>query len=139
MASNTFEALIKGPSEKSQAKQILMTAVALVAFTIVATLGLFTYNMVSGIGGDLGGLLNDPTIPITLLVLGICAFFTYKGSIIASSILLLNQLLDALVLVVSPGSSISIITVVKIFIFISAIRSSWYLRKINQKENVQNA
>jgi len=139
MASNTFEAFLKGPSEIKQAKQILLTAVILVAFTVTTTIGLLVNNTVSGIGGELGGLLSDPTISITMLVLCVCAFFTLRGSIIAASILLINQLLDLLVLAVSPESSITVISVLKVLIFISAIRAAWYLRKVKLKTLAQNA
>ena len=115
MANNIFEAFIKGADNEKEAQLILNTACDLAVFTVLATAGFYAYFLIIGNTGSLGALIDDPTIPATLAVIAVCAFFTYKGSVIATAILLLNQLLDALVLILNADSSISILSIAKMY------------------------
>jgi hypothetical protein len=135
MIQKTIEAYIYGPKEEIIAKRMILITCALVAFSIISTAGMYAYYLLVGHKSELGALLNDPTVPVTLLLLAAFGFLTYKEKIWAAIILLLNQLLDLLVLFQSSASSIGIITVVKILIYVGAIRAIWYLTK--QKKSTE--
>jgi hypothetical protein len=139
MASSIFEAFIKGPSDIGQAKKMIMVACCLVIFTIILTGGFYIYSMLWGLDGELRSIMEDPTIPITLLVMATCAFFTFKESIIAASILLLNQSLDFLVLLTGASASGVVITIFKFLIYIGAIRAILYIRQAKKSEAISNA
>ena len=62
-----------------------MVSCGLVVFTIILTGGFYIYSMLWGLDGELSSMMDDPTIPVTLLIMAICAYFTFKENIIAAT------------------------------------------------------
>lgn len=108
---------------------MLNIAAGVAAFVVVFTVSIYGYSLLSGINGVLGELLDDPTIPATLAVMAIAAWFTYKAHRWAAVLLLINQLLDLLVIVMGDTTSIGIISLLKLMVFVGAVRASFYLKK----------
>ena len=128
MEQNIFEAYIRGPKTASTAKLMLLIAAVVAAFVVVLTGAIYVYVLVSGLDGVLGDLLSDPTIPATLAVMAIAAWFTYKAHRWAAVLLLINQLLDLLFVATSDESSVGIISLLKLLVFVGAVRASFYLK-----------
>ncbi len=129
MNQNIFEAYIRGPKDTIAAKLMLNIAAGVAAFVVVFTVLIFCYSLLFGINGVLGELLDDPTIPATLTVIAIAAWFTYKAHRWAAVLLLINQLLDMLVIVMGDTTSVGIVSLLKLMVFVGAVRASFYLKK----------
>lgn len=129
MNQNIFEAYIRGPKDTIAAKLMLNIAAGVAAFVVVFTVLIYCYSLLFGINGVLGELLDDPTIPATLTVIAIAAWFTYKAHRWAAVLLLINQLLDMLVIVMGDTTSVGIVSLLKLMVFVGADRASFYLKK----------
>ncbi len=137
MANNLFDAYIKGPNDIKQAKIQILIACGLVGFTILITAGMYIFSLASVLEGELGELLDDPTIPITLALMAVFGYFTYKEKIWAAAILLINHLLDTLVLVSGASFSFGALTLIKLVIYICAIRAIIYIHKQSKLKEQQ--
>lgn len=138
MAHDIMESYIKGPDSIDQARTMILVACVVVVFTMVATSAMYGYSLLSPIEGELGRLLDDPTIPIVLVLLAVFGYFTYKEKVWAAIMLLVNQLLDIVVIVVDASGGFGILTIAKVIVYVGAIRAAWYLRNQRQLQK-QNA
>ena len=124
-----FEALAKGPDTIDMAERIVMVAVYLSVFIMVLTFGFAFAGLYQTSEDETLQYLLDPALLIDVSLMAFFTLFLYKHKLWASIALLVQQLLGLIMVYVDLGKLPGGLAILKILLFVAAVRAVYFLNK----------